>query len=112
MSGDEAPIRVKGGSITFELLSKEAKWEPQGNKDHWIITCTPDRHRDEYLVLLIIKDAEGRLESQTLRSRKKIQIFYHNREIKKAWPLMNVVYTLTFIYLGTTFGMAAIGYGL
>jgi len=78
MSGDEAPIRVKGGSITFELLSKEARWEPQGSKDHWTITHTPDRHRDEYLVLLIIKDAEGRLESQTLRSRKKIQIFYHN----------------------------------
>jgi hypothetical protein len=78
MTGDEAPIRVKGGSITFELLSKEARWEPQGGKDHWTITRSHDRRADEYLVFLVIKDADGRLDSQTLHSKKKIQIFYQN----------------------------------
>ncbi|WP_435018306.1 hypothetical protein TA3x_000270 [Tundrisphaera sp. TA3] len=43
--------------------------------------------------------------------RLLIQIFYHNREIKKAWPVMNLVYSLTFIYLGGVFAMAASGYG-
>jgi hypothetical protein len=76
MTGDEAPIRVKGGSITFELLSKTDRWHPKGSKDHW--TMTGDRRQDEYLLLLVIKDAEAKLESHTLCSKKKIQIFYHN----------------------------------
>ena len=77
-SGDEAPIRVKGGSITFELLSKTTKWKPLGsNRDHWVLDHG-ERGRDEYVVLLVVKDSSGKLESYTLCSKKKIRIFYED----------------------------------
>ena len=38
-----------------------------------------------------------------------IQMFYHNRKIKRAWPVMNVVFSATFVYLGAVFGFAAFG---
>ena len=75
-SGDEAPIRVKGGSIIFEALSKTAKWEQIGtNRDHWVLT-EGERGRDEYLVALVIKDSSGNLESHTLCGKTKIQLHY------------------------------------
>jgi hypothetical protein len=75
-SGDEAPIRVKGGSITFEALSKTAKWEQIGtNRDHWVLT-EGERGRDEYLVVLVIKDSSGNLESHTLCGKNKILLHY------------------------------------
>ena len=43
--------------------------------------------------------------------RLAIQFFYHNAEIKRAWPLMNVFYSLTFLYLGLSFGAVAVGLG-
>jgi hypothetical protein len=43
--------------------------------------------------------------------RLLLQVFYHNKEIKRAWPAMNVVYSLTFLYLGVVFAAAAAGYG-
>lgn len=43
--------------------------------------------------------------------RLALQAFYHNREIKRAWPLMNVAYSLTFLYLGIVFAVAAAGLG-
>jgi hypothetical protein len=75
-SGDEPPIRVKGGSIKFELLSSTATWKPVGSgRDHWVLSHG-QRGRDEYVVVLVIQDAAGKLESHTLCGRKKIKIQY------------------------------------
>jgi hypothetical protein len=75
-SGDEAPIRVKGGSITFELLSKTAKWKQVGtNKDHWILT-EGERGRDEYVAVLVIEDSSGTLGSHTVCGAGRIQLHY------------------------------------
>lgn len=43
--------------------------------------------------------------------RLGIQVFYHNAEIKRAYPVMNVVFSATFLYLGVVFSLAAIGLG-
>jgi len=77
-SGDEAPIRVKGGSISFELLSPTTKWQQSGGRNHWVLT-DGNRSKDEYLVSLVIKDASGKLESHTLPNKKKIKIFYEEQ---------------------------------
>ena len=37
-----------------------------------------------------------------------LQFCYHNRDIKRAWPAMNLVFTTTFLYLGVVFSIAAI----
>jgi hypothetical protein len=74
-SGDEAPIRVKGGSITFELLSATTKWKQSGGRDRWVLTAG-DRSKNEYLVSLVIKDASGKIEAHTLQNKSKIKIFY------------------------------------
>jgi len=74
-SGDEAPIRVKGGSITFEALSSASHWKQVGARDHWVLD-DGDRSRDEYLVSLVIKDGSGQLQSYTLQSKRVIRIFY------------------------------------
>lgn len=42
--------------------------------------------------------------------RLGIQLFYHNREIKRAWPLMNVIFSATFLFMGLAFAAAAIGF--
>jgi hypothetical protein len=51
---EEAPIRVKNGSLEIELLSNAQKWEPVGGGSrNWRI---PDasRFKDEYVVMLIV----------------------------------------------------------
>jgi hypothetical protein len=84
--GDEAPIRVKGGSITFEALSSTTQWKQVGGRDHWVLDYG-DRFRDEYLVSLVIKDGSGQLQSYTLQNRRAIKIFYEDQahiELKSA----------------------------
>ncbi len=39
-----------------------------------------------------------------------LQVCYHNREIKCAWPIMNLIFSATFLYLGVVFAAAAAGY--
>src|SRR5215207_8510890 len=34
-SGDEPPIRIKGGSIHCEILSDSVHWEDDGNPQNW-----------------------------------------------------------------------------
>ena len=43
--------------------------------------------------------------------RLLIQLAYHNREIKRSWPVMNVVFSATFLYLGLAFAAVASGWG-
>jgi hypothetical protein len=39
--------------------------------------------------------------------RLAIQLWYHNTEIKRAYPAMNVLFSTTFLYLGVVFAVAA-----
>jgi hypothetical protein len=64
-SGDEAPIRVKGGSITFEALSSTTHWKQVGGRDHWVLD-DGDRSRDEYLVSIDL--ASGKLATRKLNA--------------------------------------------
>ena len=43
--------------------------------------------------------------------RLVLQFAYHNPEIRRARPAMNVVFSSAFLYLGVVFGLAALGIG-
>jgi len=80
-SGDEAPIRVKGGSTIVELLDERAHWveEQGGNKKKWFISRGA-KSKEEYDVVVVVKTPGGKLTSQVLAG-KQVEI-YRNDE---AW---------------------------
>jgi hypothetical protein len=45
-AGDEAPIRVRNGSIEMELLYAGKQWKEDGDKKHWKMTGS--RNSDDY----------------------------------------------------------------
>jgi hypothetical protein len=89
-SGDEAPIRIKGGSITFEALSSTAEWIQVGGRNHWKLS-KGERTRDEYLVVLVIQDGTGKLESRTFCGKTTIEIDYHDPHDTTGKPKRGVV---------------------
>jgi hypothetical protein len=50
---DEAPIRVRNGSVELELLSSNQEWEQVGGSPNWKIPGTR-KFKDEYTVWLIV----------------------------------------------------------
>jgi hypothetical protein len=57
LAGDEAPIRVKSGSIDLDLLTAVQVWEPAGTADkkRWKISGGT-RNQNEYLVIVLPSD--------------------------------------------------------
>jgi len=53
LSGDEAPIRVKGGSIHLELLNTTQTWKSAGD-DKWKISGGRRKH-EEYSLTIVAK---------------------------------------------------------
>ena len=74
MSGDEPPIRVKGGSTIIELLDDHASWKEEAgsNKMKWFLS-RGTRVRNEYDVFVLVRKPTGQLRSVRLVG-KKIQI--------------------------------------
>jgi hypothetical protein len=50
-SGDEAPIRVKNGSIELHLLSASAGWDEDGDRKNWKVKGDPERNGNDYEVI-------------------------------------------------------------
>ena len=50
-SGDEAPIRVKNGSIELHLLSAAAEWNEDGDRKNWKVKGDPQRNGNDYEVI-------------------------------------------------------------
>ena len=50
-SGDEAPIRVKNGSIELHLLSAGAEWDEDGDRKNWKLKGDPERNGNDYEVI-------------------------------------------------------------
>jgi len=73
-SGDEAPIRVKGGSMHFELLSDNVQWVEQENRTKWGLS-RGQRSHDDYTIILAVVDAQGYSHSTT-HSGSVIQLYY------------------------------------
>ena len=57
-SGDEAPIRVRHGSMRIQLLHRQQtrKFVQMGNPRKWTIDGNADRARDEYIVVVLPDD--------------------------------------------------------
>jgi hypothetical protein len=72
-SGDEAPIRVKGGSTNFELLGGKQVWTPDSGQNHWKPSAGT-RGRDDYKIILAVFDNDGNSQSTTLYG-KKIRVY-------------------------------------
>ena len=63
-SGDEAPIRVKGGSVHCEVLSDTLHWEEDGSPKNWKLS--DGKRRSESLVVIVgISDANDDTHSRT-----------------------------------------------
>jgi hypothetical protein len=76
-SGDEPPIRVKGGSIYLDLLHADGSWELRGGKWH---VAGGSRSSDDLLIYLGAKDP-ARCGGQVVRKKeKKIRFVYHNAD--------------------------------
>lgn len=63
LGGDEAPIRVKSGSIDLDLLTAVQVWEPfetgdNADKKNWKISGGT-RNRNEYLVVVVPSNVGG-----------------------------------------------------
>jgi hypothetical protein len=56
-AGDEAPIRVRNGSIDLELYGGK-KWNEDGDKKHWKLK-TGTRHSNNYGVYIAPSDANN-----------------------------------------------------
>lgn len=50
---EEAPIRVKNGSLEIELLSNLQQWAPVGGSRNWNIPDA-ERFKDEFTVILVV----------------------------------------------------------
>lgn len=62
-TGDEAPIRVKNGSIELQLLSTFGSWQQAG--DHYKTGGT--RSNDRYQILLAAQGCPARTSGRTVR---------------------------------------------
>ncbi len=79
LPGDEPPIRVRGGSIDFELLSTGAMFEPQsqGNRKKWIVTG--GNRRTDDLLVYVAPDSFVRCGGVSFKKKvKKVQFWYSN----------------------------------
>jgi hypothetical protein len=76
-AGDEAPIKVKNGSLDVELTHPGRQWEPFPQNDttrmHWRAKGGPNRDENEYS--LLIEAANGKC-SQTAVTGNKIRFTY------------------------------------
>lgn len=81
-TGDEPPIRVRGGSMKFELLNQAAAFEEDNSTDKkkWRIKGTPVRNRNKFLVVIVSGNPSC---NGIVRSGDKIDIVYSdNQEVE------------------------------
>ena len=62
-SSEEPPIRVKGGSTIFEILSANVWWEPEGSRRTWRLS-EGEKQNSSYTVKLTVKEG-GRPQTTT-----------------------------------------------
>lgn len=77
--GDEPPIRVKGGSIHFDLLRRGASWAPQGNpadRKKWQVHGSPRDGDDLSIYFAAVNPAH--CTNATHKKDKKIKFIYHD----------------------------------
>ena len=84
-AGDEPPIRVKGGSMRFEVLHASIVWDrattsPTLKDKKWKVSGL-DRKGDDLLVYLVPKDPASCIhpagEHPVVKKAKKIDLLYH-----------------------------------
>jgi hypothetical protein len=84
-SGDEPPIRVKGGSIDFDLLHADGSWELKGGKWH---VAGGSRSGDDLLIYLGAQDP-AHCRGQVVRKKeKKIKFVYYNEGESKDYTVL------------------------
>ena len=59
LAGDEAPIRVRNGSIELQLLHGSQEWESVNDRKNWKVKNEPQRQRDAYEVTVAPSDASS-----------------------------------------------------
>ena len=71
LSGDEPPIRIKGGSMRFDLVTQIINWKKDGSAKKWKLS-DGTRGREEYNVIILVKPGSS-CSSQTV-SGKKVRV--------------------------------------
>lgn len=75
---EEAPIRVRNGSLEIELLSRNQEWEAVGGSRNWRIPGT-DRFKDEYTVMLFVT-AEAQCGGSLIATGPDVVLTYSDGE--------------------------------
>jgi hypothetical protein len=83
---DEPPIRVKGGSIIFELLSASVYWVPreQGNKKKWKLSGNRIKPTYDYIVTVWYKKDGEVKKAEAIGD--KIRVHYDQRWVELKAP--------------------------
>jgi hypothetical protein len=74
---DEAPIRVRNGSIDLFLESGTERWEPVGGSDNWKSTGTGKLPDDKFYALITIKSG-GSCTNGNKHSSQTVVVTYDN----------------------------------
>lgn len=81
--GDEAPIRVRNGSMKIELVGMNQKFEERGNsgQSKWKIKNDPNRSRPRYVVLALTRELINLPNGFLARGKKVVVQFSDAQEV-------------------------------
>jgi hypothetical protein len=77
-TGDEPPIRVRGGSIELKLLTNVLGFEEvtPNDKKNWKIATEPDRGREEFEVFIRVRDSANCPGGNYAESARRVEFVF------------------------------------